>query len=130
MAEDPRRSTRTIKIRKDHNFVYDEESLRLLTNRLDLNTGSGEHRQPRSEAVTQVEVPVVPSIAGVQRSQEIPVIAASEFIDVFSRLDQVSEEVKLVSHTSGLIPSVVQISAEVSKNHAVRLSGYVAPVRG
>ena len=42
-------------------------SLSLLTIRFELNTFTGD---PRSEAVVQVEVPVVPSIAGVLRSEK------------------------------------------------------------
>ena len=118
MAGDPRRSTRIIKIRNDQSFVYDEESLRILNNRLEQNTFTGEQRQPSlslSESVVQVEVPALPSIAGVLRSQEIPVIAASEWIDVFPvshLIDKMSEEANLIPHTSAYSPSVVQVSAE------------------
>ena len=115
MAGNPRRGTRTIKIRKDQSFVYDDESLSLLTNRLELNTFTGEHRQPSSEAVVQVEVPVGPRITGVRGSQIIPVISTSEWLDVLSvsqRLDQVSEEALSIPHTAAVSPSVVQVSAE------------------
>ena len=114
MAGDPRRSTRIIKIRNDQSFVYDEESLRILTNRLEQNTFTGEQRQPSlslSESVVQVEVPALPSIAGVLRSQEIPVIATSEWIDVFSGY-QVSEEANLIPNTSAFTTSVVQVCVE------------------
>ena len=114
MAGDPRRSTRSIKIRKEQSFVYDEENFRIFSQSLVQNSVSGEHCQPslrKSETVAQVEVPVLPSIAGSFRGQEFPLIATSEFIDVFSGSllqNRVSEEDILLPSS----PSVVQAGAE------------------
>ena len=116
MAGDPRRSTRPIKIRTDQNFVYDEESLKILNNRLEISTTLGEQRQlspSLSESAVKVGNPVLPSIAGVLSSQEIPVIDASLWTDVFPvphLLDNVSEDFNVISHTSIFSPNVAQAS--------------------
>ena len=49
MAGEPRRSTRLVKIRQDQCFVYDEDSIRFITNRSEvLNDSQFQHHQSKT----------------------------------------------------------------------------------
>ena len=74
MAGDPRRSKRDVKLKQDQCFSYDEESIRFLANRVDLNKITGEYtwqlKQSTSETVVQSEVPVVSGSAVASNSRD------------------------------------------------------------
>ena len=120
MAGDPRRSKRDVKLKQDQCFSYDEESIRFLANRVDLNKITGEYtwqlKQSASETVVQSEVPVVSGSAVASNSSVSRLASVTNCLSVLSSphvLGNVSELASLVTPNSVECPGVSQVHREV-----------------